>query len=128
MKTMLALALSVLFAVPSQARLGESIAELKRHYGQSLGVEGTKEARISRYRFQWYSYSVEVTVREGLSVSEEFTRRDRQDFSLAEVQSLLAESSEPGIRWVVEKGNTWKQRDRVAMWSQRSLLVQGREL
>ena len=128
MKTVLGLALFMLFAAPSQARLGESIADLKRRYGQPLDVEGTKAARINHYRFQWYSYNVTVTVREGLSVSEEFTRRDRQDFSLAEVQGLLVESSEPGIRWVVEKGNTWKQRDRMAMWSQRSLLVQGREL
>ena len=128
MKTMLALALFMLSAAPSQARLGESISELKRRYGQPLDVEGTKEARISHYRFQWYSYNVTVTVREGLSVSEEFTRRDRQDFSLAEVQGLLMDSSEPGIRWAVENGNTWKQRDRVATWSQRSLLVQGREL
>ena len=128
MKTVVAFALVMLFAAPGQARLGESISELKRRYGQPLDVEGTKVARINHYRFQWYSYNVTVAVREGLSVSEEFTRRDRQDFSLAEVQVLLADSSEPGIRWVVEKGNTWKQRDRVATWSQRSLLVQDRGL
>ena len=127
MKTVLVFALFMLLAAPSQARLRESIADLKRRYGQPLDVQGTKEAGISHYRFQWYSYMVEVTVREGRSVSEEFTRRDRRDFSLSEIQGLLADSSEPGIAWVAEKGNTWKQSDRMATWSQRSLLVQGRE-
>jgi hypothetical protein len=63
-------------------------------------------------------------VQEGLSVSEEFTRTDRRDFTLQEVRDLLVEGSDPGLAWTQVDGSTWQQRDRTAVWTAGSLVVQ----
>lgn len=123
MKLLVIFSLLVISAASSQARLGESIKELKRRYGQPIDVQETREAGADRYTFQWQQYTIAVTVLQGLSVSEEFTRQNAREFSLEEVRLLLAEST-PGLTWAQVNGNTWKQRDRVASWSRRSLVVQ----
>jgi hypothetical protein len=120
--------LLVLGLLPCEARLGESITELKRRYGRPLEVEGTKKASTDHYSFEWESWVVKVIVQDGRSVSEEFTRRDRREFTLQEVRLLLADSTDFGLAWTPVNANTWRQRDRVATWTEKTLLVQDRAL
>ncbi len=123
MKLAIAFLLFILSVPPGQARLGETYKELKRRYGQTLDAEADKEAGADHYTFRWERYVVKVTVQGGTSVSEEFTREDRREFTAQEVQELLVESSDPGLAWIKVDGSTWKQRDRIATWSARSLVV-----
>jgi len=124
MKLAAALLLFFTSVTPGHARLGDSLKDLKRKYGEPIDAESGSEAGADRYSFRWYNYLVTVTVRDGSSVSEEFARADRKEFSLSEVQQLLMESSEPGLAWTQTDGSTWKQQDRVATWSARSLMVE----
>ena len=127
MKPILTFLLIVLFALSSEARLGDSLKELKRRYGQSGGSENTKDERAVRYSFYWEQYVINATLQDGLSVSEEFTRQNGRDFTLPEVRYLLQEST-PGLSWTQVDGSTWKQRDRVATWSGKALVVQEKAL
>jgi hypothetical protein len=125
-RTAPAIVVFVLSAASAVARVGDSMDELKRHYGRPLDVEGTKKAPIDRCTFQRDQYLIAVNLRDGLSVSEEFTRRDRRDFTLQEVRELLALSGFPGAAWQQVSATTWKQRDRMAVWADRTLAVQSR--
>lgn len=124
MKPFLICLLLAISAVPGEARLGETLRDLKRRYGQPFNAEASKETGTDRYTFAWDRYNVTVTVVDGNSVSEEFTRTDRREFTLQEIRGLLVESSDPGLAWTQVDGSTWKQQDRTAAWSARSLLVQ----
>jgi len=124
MKLAVALLLFFISVMPGHALLGDSLKDLKRKYGQPIDAGTSREAGTDRYEFRWYSYLVTVMVHDGSSVSEEFTRADRKEFSLGEVQKLLMESSEPGLTWTQVNGSTWKQQDRVATWSARLLTVE----
>ncbi len=119
-----ALTVLLVSAAISQARLGENLKDLKRRYGQPIDAENSSEAGTSHYTFRWYSYQVAVIVHDGMSVSETFTRNDRKEFSLSDVQDLLVESSDPGLSWKQTDGSTWRQQDRVATWSARTLTVE----
>ena len=116
--------LVTLAAVPSQARLGENLKELRRRYGPSIGAESSRDARSDRYTFRWELYTIDIVMEGGLSVSETFTRADKREFTLQEVRYLLRESVEPGLAWTQVDGDTWKQQDRTATWAARSLTVQ----
>jgi hypothetical protein len=124
MKLVLTLLLWTMSTVGGQARLGETIKDLKRRYGQPMEVEATKETGTTRYLYAWDRYTITVLVQEGRSVSEEFTRTDRREFTLQEVRDLLVEASDPGLAWTQVDGSTWQQRDRTAIWTARSLVVQ----
>jgi hypothetical protein len=124
MKLVLTLLLWMMSTVCGQARLGETIKDLKRRYGQPMEVEATKESGTTRYLYAWDRYTITVLVQEGRSVSEEFTRTDRREFTLQEVRDLLVEGSDPGLAWTQVDGSTWQQRDRTAIWTARSLVVQ----
>jgi hypothetical protein len=124
MKMPLALALFVTLTAPGTARVGETMAELKLRYGQPIDVEGEPESPTSRWTFQERNYVIVVTLRKNRSESEEFTRRDHRDFTLAEVRELLEESAAPGAGWSQVSGKSWRQGDRVATWFERTLLVQ----
>ena len=150
MKLVLTLLLWTMSTVCGQARLGETIKDLKRRYGQPMEVEATKESGTTRYLYAWDRYTITVLVQEGRSVSEEFTDefglegdalcvcamtpepfeavgRWYDDFSQTtdeEVRDLLVEGSDPGLAWTQVDGSTWHQRDRTAIWTARSLVVQ----
>jgi len=126
MKAILSSLLVLLFALPSQARLGETLKELKRRYGQPINAENAKETHTTHYSFYWEQYVIEVTLEEGRSVSEQYTRQNRRDFSLQEVRLLLEESS-PGLAWTQVDGSNWKQQDRVATWTGKALVVQEKQ-
>lgn len=126
MKSFLMFAIVVLLAVPGQARLGDSLNELKRRYGQPMDADNTKEAGAAQYSFNWNQYAIIVTLQDGFSVAEEYTRRNGRDFTLQEVNELLKESS-PGLAWTQVDGSTWKQRDRRASWTGKSLLVEEKQ-
>jgi hypothetical protein len=123
-KVALVFFLWVFSAMTGHARLGETIRDLKRRYGQPVNVEATKASRTDRYSFAWDRYDVTVTVQEGRSVSEAFTRADRREFTLQEIHALLIENSDPGLAWLQVDGSTWRQQDRTAVWNARSLLVE----
>lgn len=126
MKTILAALLVVLLPLSGEARLGDSLKELKRRYGQPMDGANPKEAGSSQYTFYWEQYTLTVTLLDGFSVAEEFTRRNNRDFTLQEVRYLLNEST-PGLTWTQVDGSTWKQRDRVATWTGKSLVVQEKQ-
>src|SRR4051812_19559367 len=118
MKTILTLLLLLwLSATPSHALLGETVKELKRRYGVPIDADSAKQPRTDQYQFRWEFYIVTVIVHEGTSVSEEFAREDKREFSLQEVRHLLAEGSSPGSAWKQLDGSSWKQEDRAATWS-----------
>jgi hypothetical protein len=123
MKTLLALALCVLLTVPAGARIGESMYELKLRYGRPLDVVGTKETEIDHANFQRDNYYIEVKLRDGRSVSESITKRDRRDFTMQEVQDLLVDAGFPGAAWRQVNSMTWTQRDRTAVWSSKTFTV-----
>ena len=118
------LTLLAISEVTSQARLGENFKDLKRRYGQPIDADNSTEVGAAHYSFRWYSYQVSVIIRDGTSVSETFTRNDHKEFGLSEVQDLLMESSDPGLSWTQADGSTWRQQDRVATWTARSLTVE----
>lgn len=128
MKPNLLLLLALVAAWPVQARLGDNTVDLKRRYGQPVGAEGTEEEKTTRFTYAWDRYKIVVTVTQGLSVSEEFSRADGREMTLQEVRDLLTFASDPGLSWVQVDGSFWKQKDRTAVWSARSLLVQEKAL
>jgi hypothetical protein len=123
MKLLLALAVGVALAGNTFARIGETMLELRQRYGQPIGVEGNLDEPTSRWTFHDHGYAIIVTVRKNRSVSEEFTRRDRRDFTRREVLDLLEDNAAPGADWQEINGRQWRQGDRVATWLDRSLLM-----
>jgi hypothetical protein len=126
-KTLVAAVVVALLPLSGEARLGDSYKELKRRYGQPMdSATNPKEADSAQYVFYWEQYVITATIQDGFSVAEEFARRNHRDFTLDEVRYLLNEST-PGVSWTQLNGSTWKQRDRVATWSGKTLVVQEKQ-
>src|SRR5438094_2866315 len=60
--------LCMCFAVPAYAKLGEAVPQLLKRFGNSYTFESLQ--RGQKYKFQSENFSVDVTVENGVSISE----------------------------------------------------------
>lgn len=125
MRILLALVLCLSFAPLSRAAIGETLAELRQRYGPPLDAEGKPDAPTSRWTFTDRRYLIVVTLRNNRSIAEEFTRRDRRDFTLREVRELLDDNEAPGAGWREVSARQWRQGDRVASWFDGTVAMRG---
>jgi hypothetical protein len=103
--------------VTAQARLGESADQLVARYGQPLSEndqkrEGDKIA-LADVIFQKGGFRIEVTVTDGISVAEVFSKLNSDPLTVNEVRTLLNDNSQ-GYDWQapqVDKGEEWWTRD-----------------
>jgi len=101
----------------AQARLGENADQLVARYGQPLSEndqkrEGDKIA-LADVVFQKGGFRIEVTVTDGLSVAEVFSKLNGDPLSINEVRTLLTDNGQ-GYDWQapqVVKGEKWWVRD-----------------
>ena len=101
----------------AQARLGENADQLVARYGQPLSEndqkrEGDKIA-LADVVFQKGGFRIEVTVTEGLSVAEVFSKINGDPLTINEVRVLLTDNSQ-GFDWQAPqgiRGEKWWTRD-----------------
>ena len=101
----------------AQARLGENAEQLVARYGQPLSEndqkrEGDKIA-LADVVFQKGGFRIEVTVTEGLSVAEVFSKINGDPLTINEVRVLLTDDSQ-GFDWQAPqgiRGEKWWTRD-----------------
>lgn len=121
----------------AQARLGENADQLVARYGQPLNEkdqkpEGVKIA-LADVVFQKGGFRIEVTITDGISVAEVFSKINGEPLVLAEARALLADNSQ-GYDWAAPRevnGERWWTRDDNAtarLASDGSLTIKSREL
>jgi hypothetical protein len=99
--TFLALAL-VLCAHELQASLGETEAQLVKRYGKVQGSFISDTGQFTTEEFEYGSYHVSVTLLQGASNREIFTRTDKKAISDMEMRSMLDANT---------LGSKWEQKD-----------------
>ena len=95
---LLTLALLVSVTITAQARLGENADQLVTRYGQPLKEtdqksEGTKVASADVV-FQKGGFQINVTVVDGISVSESFWKLNGDPLTLEEARTLLSANAQ----------------------------------
>jgi hypothetical protein len=101
----------------AHARLGENPDQLVARYGQPLSEndqkrEGDKIA-LADVIFQKSGIRIEVTVTDGISVAETFSKLNGQPLTIGEVRILLTDNSQ-GYDWEAPRvfnGERWWTRD-----------------
>lgn len=95
--TILALALT-LCAAQARASLGENETQLIKHYGKELGSFIDSTGKYSTAEFEYGIYHVSVTLLDGQSGREVFSRIDKKPLNTAEMQTLL-DANALGSKW-----------------------------
>jgi hypothetical protein len=115
--TLLTLVFIVSVTATAQARLGETADQLVARYGQPLSEvdqkgEGDKVA-LANVVFQKGGFEIDVSLDDGLSVSETFKKLDGAPLTLGEVRTLLSNNAQ-GYGWEapqIIEGQKWWTRD-----------------
>jgi hypothetical protein len=96
--TLFALALVLCGASQAWASLGETETDLVKRYGPKLGSFASDTGRFSTLEFEYLDYHVTVTVLDGASAREVFTRKDKKPLNVVEQQTLL-DANALGSKW-----------------------------
>jgi len=96
MKTTLAFLLALVCLTSAHARIGETERQIEARYGKAA-ADLRETGVISHHRNG--KWDIIVHYRGGKSIVESFSRKDNGKLTLADVQRLLALSSEGG-RWI----------------------------
>jgi hypothetical protein len=101
----------------ARARLGETADQLVLRYGQPLAEKDQKaegdKIPLADVVFQKGGYQINVTLTDGLSVAETFSKLNGDPLTIAEVRTLLSANSQ-GHLWAaprVVQGEKWWIRD-----------------
>lgn len=115
-RTILSLVLILCAHQVLQASLGETYAQLVKRYGKETGsfTPTPDTGKYRRYEFDNGDYHITVTILDGVSGMEVFTRKDNKPFNPVEMQ-LLLEANALGGKWVKKDDN-----DSVIIWVQDS--------
>jgi hypothetical protein len=132
--------LTLLFVVgvtaTAQARLGENADQLVQRYGDPLRETDQKsqgdKIALAQVTFQKGGFQVNVTLVDGISVSETFSKINDEAVTLAEVQILLNANSQ-GFGWeapkTIDLGKRWARDDgAVAILAHGILTITSKEL
>lgn len=140
--TILALAL-ILCASRAQASLGESESQLEKHYGKELGSFISETGKFSTAEFEYGGYHVSVTLLDGQSSREIFSRKDRKPLEATELQTLLDANSlgstwdkkhenESLVIWVLKSSQAfaayYTDRDKATNKDYNSLVIKTRDM
>jgi hypothetical protein len=98
MKMILMALVFILCANHLQAALGETETELVKRYGKIQGSFVSQAPPFTREEFEHGGYHISVTLLEGQSHREIFTRLDQEAFTPGEMQ-LLLDASALGSKW-----------------------------
>jgi len=133
---LLALFFVVGVTTTARARLGETADQLVARYGQPLKEtdqkgEGDKIA-LADVVFQKGGFQIEVSLVDGISVSETFNKVNGDSLSLGEIRTLLNVNSQ-GYGWeapqTIEDQKKWMRDDgAVAVLAQGFLTIKSKEL
>ena len=96
--TILALALAALCAHQALASLGETEPDLIKRYGAKTGSFISESGRFSTLEFEYLDYHVTVTVLDGASARETFSRKDKKPLDPVELDTFLAANA-LGSKW-----------------------------
>ncbi len=113
----LTLCLIVSVTATARARLGETADQLVARYGQPLKEDDQKgengKIPLANVVFQKGGFEINVTLVDGISVSESFKKLNGDPLNLGEIRTLLTASSQ-GYGWEaprVIEGEKWWTRD-----------------
>jgi hypothetical protein len=133
---LIALLFVVAVTTTAQARLGETADQLVARYGQPLKEtdqkgEGDKIASADVV-FQKGGFQIEVTLVDGISVSEMFNKINGDGLSLGEIRTLLNDNSQ-GSGWeapqTIADQKKWMRDDgALAVLAQGFLTIKSKEL
>jgi hypothetical protein len=115
-RTILSLALILCAHQLLQASLGETYTQLIKRYGKETGsfIPTPDTGKYRRYEFENGDYHITITLLDGVSGREEFTRKDKKPLNPVEMQLLLEANALEG-KWVKKDDN-----DSVIIWVQDS--------
>jgi hypothetical protein len=108
----------VMVTTTAQARLGETADQLVTRYDQPLSEVDQKggggKIPLVKAVFQKNGFEIDVSLSEGLSVSESFKKINGNVFTVGEVRTLLTANSQ-GFGWEApteaEGQKSWKRDD-----------------
>src|SRR5580704_12884460 len=109
--TLFALA-ALLCAHQLQASLGETETQLVKRYGKITGsfIPTPDTGKFRRYEFENGDYHITVTLLDGVSGQEDFTKKDKYPLDIVQMQELL-DASALDSKWVKKDDN-----DSVIIW------------
>jgi hypothetical protein len=109
MKAAVTFLLLVAFAINDvQARVGETLEEIKARYGEGKAT-GKRVANVDNLKFTKNGFDVEVSIKDGKSIYEMFHRKD-QVITDADIQEFLKANATPANRWRFDKKeNHWER-------------------
>jgi hypothetical protein len=112
MKMILFALAAILCAHQLQATLGETQTQLVKRYGKETGsfIPTPDTGKFRRYEFENGEYHITVTLLDGVSGQEVFTRKDKKSLDPAEME-LLLEANALGSKWAKKDDN-----DTVIIW------------
>jgi len=121
----------------AQARLGENPDQLVARYGQPLSENDQKpngdKIALADVIFQKGGFRIEVTVTDGISVKEVYSKLNGNPLGINEVRALLTDNAQ-GYDWQAPhmvRGDKWWVRDDNAtaqLAQDGSLTIKSREL
>ncbi|HWB59633.1 MAG TPA: hypothetical protein VG733_09075 [Chthoniobacteraceae bacterium] len=99
------MALAFLFcAARLHASIGETESELTKRYGPETGSFKPDAGKFIRKEYEFGVYHVSVTLLEGVSNSEVFTRKDKKPIDPIDMQGFL-DANDLGAKWEKKDDN-----------------------